>query len=60
MKELLSCRAMESMCRQCAALYPEENWKWLAEAEMWNHRALEHPVINFEKRPAAPRGDYPS
>lgn len=53
MKELLSCRAMESVCRQRAALYPEENWKWLAEAEMWNHRAFEHPEINSEERNAA-------
>lgn len=52
-KELLRCRAMESLCRQCAALYSEENWKWLAEAEMWNHRAFEHPVINSEESNAA-------
>lgn len=21
--------------------FPEESWKWLAEAEMWNHKAFE-------------------
>jgi hypothetical protein len=41
MKELLQCRAMESVCRQRATFYPQESWKWLAEAEMWNHKAFE-------------------
>jgi hypothetical protein len=41
MKELLTCRAMESMCRQRAAFFPGESWKYLAEAEMWRHRALD-------------------
>jgi len=41
MDELLRCRAMESLCRQRATFYPEDSWKWLAEAEMWNHKAFE-------------------
>lgn len=41
MKELLEARAMESMCRQRASFFPMESWKYLAEAEMWNHRALD-------------------
>jgi hypothetical protein len=41
MKELLRCRAMESMCRQRASFFPEQSWKYLAEAEMWKHRALD-------------------
>ncbi len=41
MKELLRARAMESMCRQRPWFYPEEGWKFLAEAEMWKHRALD-------------------
>jgi hypothetical protein len=32
---------MESMCRQRASHFPEESWKFLAEAEMWRHRALD-------------------
>lgn len=48
MKELLDCRAMESVCRQRATLYPEESWKWLAEAEMWNHKAIWEPVVGPE------------
>jgi glucokinase len=41
MNELVRCRAMESLCRQRATFYPEESWKWLAEAEMWDHKAFE-------------------
>jgi hypothetical protein len=44
MNELSRCRGMESLCRQRAAFYPEESWKWLAEAEMWNHRAFGHSI----------------
>lgn len=45
MSELSYCRLMESVCRQCATLYPDESWKWLADAEMWNHRAFQRPAI---------------
>jgi hypothetical protein len=48
MKELLRCRAMESRCRQRAALYPAESWKWMAEAEMWQHKALDETASHFE------------
>lgn len=41
MEELVRCHAMESLCRQRATFYPEESWKWFAEAEMWNHKAFE-------------------
>ena len=41
MKELVHCRAMESLYRQGAALHPEDSWKLLAEAEKWRHRALD-------------------
>ena len=44
MNELLRCRGMESLCRQRATFYPEESWKWLAEAEMWNHKVFEHSI----------------
>jgi hypothetical protein len=57
MKELVHCRAMESLCRQGAALHPEDSWKLLAEAERWHHRALDHIASHFEEcnvaRPAA-------
>lgn len=41
MNELLRCRAMEELCRTRAAFFPDESWKWFAEAEMWNHKAFE-------------------
>lgn len=49
MKEPLNCSAMESVCRQRATLYPEESWKWLAEAEKWNHKAFEHLGITRQQ-----------
>ncbi|MFZ0813674.1 hypothetical protein [Bradyrhizobium sp.] len=33
------CRAKALLCRQQACLHPEENWKWLAQAERWEHLA---------------------
>lgn len=41
MNELLRCRAMEELCRARATVFPDESWKWFAEAEMWNHKAFE-------------------
>lgn len=53
MSELSYCRLMESVCRQCATLYPDESWKWLADAEMWNHRAFQSPAIGSKGSGAA-------
>jgi hypothetical protein len=39
MKEILTCRARGLLCRQQAVLHPEDIWKWLAEAERWEHLA---------------------
>jgi hypothetical protein len=33
------CREQELRCRQRAMYDPAQSWKWLAEAEMWEHRA---------------------
>ena len=58
MKELVHCRAMESLYRQGAALHPEDSWKLLAEAEKWRHRALDQIASHFEEcnsaAPASP------
>jgi hypothetical protein len=48
MKELLFCRAMESRCRQRAALYPSESGRWLAEAEMWQRKAMDSISDHFD------------
>jgi hypothetical protein len=58
MKELVHCRAMESLYRQGAVLHPEDSWKLLAEAEKWRHRALDQIASRFEEcnasQPAVP------
>jgi hypothetical protein len=41
MQDLTRCRHMELLCRQRATFYPEESWKWLGEAERWQHLAPE-------------------
>jgi hypothetical protein len=57
MKELVHCRAMESLYRQGAALHPEDSWKLLAEAEKWRHKALDQIASHFQEcNVAAPAG----
>lgn len=56
MNEQSWCRAMEGLCRQRAAFFPEEHWKWLAEAEMWNHKAIECSKRPEETKAAASEG----
>jgi hypothetical protein len=57
MKELVHCRAMESLYRQGAALHPEDSWKLLAEAEKWRHKALDQIASHFvECNAAQPAG----
>lgn len=33
------CRSKALICRQQAFLHPEDNWRWLAQAERWEHLA---------------------
>ncbi|MET0968720.1 MAG: hypothetical protein ABWY18_05915 [Tardiphaga sp.] len=54
MKELLRCRAMESMCRQRASFYPGEAWTYLAQAEMWHHRVMD--LVASERPDGEPAG----
>jgi hypothetical protein len=49
MEELLRCRAMESMCRQRAVFDPLRSWKYLAEAEMWKHKALDQTAFQSDQ-----------
>ena len=57
MQDLAHCRAMESLCRQVAAFRPLENWRLLAEAEMWHHRALQELALQqHEDEGASPNG----
>ena len=48
MDKLLEYRNQEQSCRQRAAYEPQHSWKWLAEAEMWQHRAREYLAAHFE------------
>ncbi len=39
MEEVRRCRAMALLCRQQAVFHPEQRWKWLGEAERFEHLA---------------------
>ncbi len=54
LKDLARYRAMESLCRQSAVFHPLENWRLLAEAEMWHHKAAEEIAARSLKRDGAP------
>jgi hypothetical protein len=41
MDKVLEYRNQELRCRQRAAYDPQQSWRWLAEAEMWEQRAHE-------------------
>lgn len=49
MKKILSCRAMGSLCRQQAVFHPEDSWKWLGEAERWEHLAHAEIASHFRE-----------
>jgi hypothetical protein len=49
MKKILSYRARGSLCRQQAVFHPEDSWKWLAEAERWEHLADAQIVSHFRE-----------
>jgi hypothetical protein len=39
MKNVRSYRAMALLCRQQAVFHPETSWKYLSDAERWEHLA---------------------
>jgi hypothetical protein len=49
MDKLREYREQELRCRQRAAYEPSQSWRWLAEAEMWEHRQHEHIAAHFEE-----------
>jgi hypothetical protein len=51
------CRAIALLCRQQASLHPDQNWKWLAQAERWEHLADAKMVIKADKPRPAPEPD---
>jgi hypothetical protein len=46
------CRSMALLCRQLAVLHPDQNWKWLGQAERWEH--LADAAIILESEAAQP------
>ncbi|HYA31053.1 MAG TPA: hypothetical protein VEI95_19705 [Acidobacteriota bacterium] len=49
------CHAMALLCRQQAALHPEQGWKWLGQAERWENLA-EASFIQKVKKPQSESG----
>lgn len=48
MKNILSYRAMGSLCRQQAIFHPQNNWKWLGQAARWEHLARAEIASHFK------------
>lgn len=49
MKKILGYRAMGSLCRQQAVFHPENSWKWLGDAERWEHLAHAEIASHFKE-----------
>jgi hypothetical protein len=45
------------ICRQQAARYPEASWRWLSEAERFEHLAAKEIQRNLTEPPKAPRDE---
>jgi hypothetical protein len=56
MENAQNCRTMALLCRQQAVLHPDQKWKWLGQAERWEHLA-EAPQLSGAIR-AAVESDY--
>jgi hypothetical protein len=48
MESAQRCRAIARLCRQQASIHPEQSWKWLAQAERWEHLAEARLVLKVE------------
>jgi hypothetical protein len=49
MKNVRSYRAMALLCRQQAVFHPEKSWKYLGDAERWEHLAEAEISSLFEQ-----------
>ena len=57
MKNVRSYRAMALLCRQQAVFHPEKSWKYLGDAERWEHLAEAEISALFEQcNTTKPRG----
>jgi len=53
MENAQQCRAIALLCRQQASIHPQDSWKWLAQAERWEHLADARLVLKADApRPA--------
>jgi hypothetical protein len=48
MENTQQCRAIALLCRQQASIHPQDSWKWLAQAERWEHLAEARLVLKAE------------
>jgi hypothetical protein len=48
MENAQRCRAIALLCRQQASIHPHDSWKWLAQAERWEHLAEARMVLKTE------------
>ncbi len=48
MENAQRCRAIALLCRQQASIHPEQSWKWLAQAERWEHLAEAQLVLKAQ------------
>jgi hypothetical protein len=56
MENAQQCRAIALLCRQQANFHPQDSWKWLAQAERWEHLAEARLVLKAEApKPAKSR-----
>ena len=53
MNKIREYREQELRCRQRAMYDPAQSWKWLAEAEMWEHKAHQYRASQLEQASAA-------
>ena len=51
MENTQRCRTMALLCRQQAVLHPEQKWKWLGQAERWEHLAETPQLCKAEPPP---------
>ena len=58
MNKLREYREQELRCRQRAMYDPAQSWKWLAEAEMWEHKGHAHRAV-LEQGNALTKDDKP-
>ena len=53
MENAQQCRAIALLCRQQASIHPQDNWKWLAQAERWEHLADARLVLKADASKSA-------